>query len=167
MSAALHVGPREAAAETLALTLWGEAADRPVRAIEALAASSTVATLLPAADFSTRNRYPDARRLWDAGVTVALGADCNPGTSYTTSMPFVIALAVRDLRLSPDEALWAATAGGAKALGRDDLGVLRPGAVADLALLDAPSHLHLAYRPGVPLVAAVVKNGAPVRGRWT
>ena len=135
--------------------------------LEALAASSTVATLLPAADFSTRNRYPDARRLWDAGVTVALGADCNPGTSYTTSMPFVIALAVRDLRLSPDEALWAATAGGAKALGRDDLGVLRPGAVADLALLDAPSHLHLAYRPGVPLVAAVVKNGAPVRGRWT
>ena len=135
--------------------------------IEALATSSTVATLLPAADFSTRNRYPDARRLWDAGVTVALGADCNPGTSYTTSMPFVIALAVRDLRLSPDEALWAATAGGAKALGRDDLGVLRPGAVADLALLDAPSHLHLAYRPGVPLVVAVVKNGAPARGRWT
>ncbi|MFT7885273.1 amidohydrolase family protein, partial [Salmonella enterica] len=78
--------------------------------------SATVATLLPAADFSTRNHYPDARRLWDAGVTVALGADCNPGTSFTTSMPFVIALAVRELRLSPDEALWAATAGGARAL---------------------------------------------------
>ena len=132
--------------------------------IEALAASSTVATLLPAADFSTRNRYPDARRLWDAGVSVALGADCNPGTSYTTSMPFVIALAVRELHLSPDEALWAATAGGAKALGRDDLGVLRPGAAADLAFLDAPSHLHLAYRPGVPLVAAVMKNGIVVSG---
>ncbi|MBK8461715.1 MAG: imidazolonepropionase [Nigerium sp.] len=127
--------------------------------VEALAASGTVATLLPAADFSTRNRYPDARRLWDAGVTVALGADCNPGTSYTTSMPFVIALAVRELRLSPDEALWAATAGGALALGRDDLGAIRPGAVADLAFLDAPSHLHLAYRPGVPLVCAVMKDG--------
>ena len=127
--------------------------------VEALAASGTVATLLPAADFSTRNRYPDARRLWDAGVTVALGADCNPGTSYTTSMPFVIALAVRELHLSPDEALWAATAGGARALGRDDLGAIRPGAVADLAFLDAPSHLHLAYRPGVPLVCAVMKDG--------
>ncbi|MFT4225504.1 imidazolonepropionase [Micropruina sp.] len=127
--------------------------------IEALAASSTVATLLPAADFSTRNKYPDARRLWDAGVTVALGADCNPGTSYTTSMPFVIALAVRDLHLTPDEAVWAATAGGARALQRDDIGVLRPGATADLVVLDAPSHLHLAYRPGVPMVHAVLKDG--------
>lgn len=127
--------------------------------IEALAASSTVATLLPAADFSTRNRYPDARRLWDAGVTIALGADCNPGTSYTTSLPFVIALAVRDLHLTPDEALWAATRGGALALQRDDLGVLRPGARADLVVLDAPSHLHLAYRPGVPLVRNVVAGG--------
>ncbi len=127
--------------------------------IEALTASSTVATLLPAADFSTRNKYPDARRLWDAGVTVALGADCNPGTSYTTSMPFVIALAVRDLHLTPDEAVWAATAGGARALQRNDLGVLRPGAAADLVVLDAPSHLHLAYRPGVPMVHAVLKDG--------
>ncbi|WP_415119865.1 imidazolonepropionase [Micropruina sp.] len=132
--------------------------------IEALAASSTVATLLPAADFSTRNKYPNARRLWDAGVTVALGADCNPGTSYTTSMPFVIALAVRDLRLTPDEAVWAATAGGARALQRDDIGVLRPGSSADLVLLAAPSHLHLAYRPGVPLVHAVLKNGTQVAG---
>lgn len=127
--------------------------------IEALAASATVATLLPAADFSTRNRYPDARRLWDAGVTVALGADCNPGTSYTTSMPFVIALAVRELHLTPDEAVWAATAGGARALQRDDIGVLRAGAGADLIMLDAPSHLHLAYRPGVPLIHKVMKAG--------
>ena len=163
----LHQGPGVQLAVELGATSVDHVCHTTEADIEALAASSTVATLLPAADFSTRNRYPDARRLWDAGVTVALGADCNPGTSYTTSMPFVIALAVRDLRLSPDEALWAATAGGAKALGRDDLGVLRPGAVADLALLDAPSHLHLAYRPGVPLVVAVVKNGAPVRGRWT
>ncbi|MFT4216338.1 MAG: imidazolonepropionase [Micropruina sp.] len=128
--------------------------------VAALAASETVATLLPAADFSTRNKYPDARRLWDAGVTVALGADCNPGTSYTTSMPFVIALAVRDLHLTPAEAVWAATAGGAQALQRDDIGVLRPGAIADLVVLDAPSHLHLAYRPGVPLVHSVMKAGA-------
>ncbi|WP_040161754.1 imidazolonepropionase [Nigerium massiliense] len=129
--------------------------------IEALASSDTVATLLPGADFSTRNRYPDARALLDAGVTVALGADCNPGTSYTTSLPFCIAVAVRDLGMTPDEALWSATAGGARALRRDDVGVLRPGASADLALLDAPTHLHLAYRPGVPLVRAAMKEG-----RW-
>jgi len=128
--------------------------------VEALAASDTVATLLPAADFCTRNPYPDARRLLDAGVTVALGADCNPGTSYTTSLPFVIALAVRELRMTPAEAVWAATAGGARALRRDDVGVLAPGRRADLVVLDAPSHVHLAYRPGVPLVAAVVVGGA-------
>jgi len=128
--------------------------------VEALAASSTVATLLPAADFSTRNAYPDARRLLDAGVTVALGADCNPGTSYTTSLPFVIALAVRELRMTPDEAVWAATAGGARALRRDDVGVLAPGKRADLVVLDAPSHIHLAYRPGVPLIHAVLVGGS-------
>lgn len=127
--------------------------------IEALAAGDTVATVLPAADFSTRNKYPDARRLLDAGATLALGADCNPGTSYTTSIPFCIALAVRDLYLTPDEALWAATAGGAKALRRDDVGVVAAGKRADLAFLDAPSHLHLAYRPGVPLVNRVMRAG--------
>ena len=127
--------------------------------IEALAASDTVATVLPAADFSTRNKYPDARRLLDAGVTLALGADCNPGTSYTTSIPFCIAVAVRDLFMTPDEALWAATAGGAKALRRDDVGVVAVGKRADLAFLDAPSHLHLAYRPGVPLVRRVMRAG--------
>lgn len=127
--------------------------------IEALASSSTVATVLPGADFSTRNPYPPARKLLDAGATVALGADCNPGTSFTTSMPFCIALAVRDLHMSPDEALWAATAGGAAALRREDVGVLRPGARADLSLLDAPNHLHLAYRPGVPLVSRVYSRG--------
>ncbi len=127
--------------------------------VDALAGSSTVATVLPGADFSTRNRYPDARRLLDAGVTVALGADCNPGTSFTTSIPFCLAIAVRDLHLTPDEALWAATAGGARALQRDDVGVLAPGKRADLVLLDAPSHLHLAYRPGVPLIRSVMKEG--------
>ncbi|MEV7509380.1 imidazolonepropionase [Streptomyces sp. NPDC089922] len=125
----------------------------------AQAADTTVATLLPGAEFSTRAQWPDARRLIDAGATVALSTDCNPGSSYTSSMPFCIALAVRDMRMTPDEALWAATAGGARALRRTDIGTLTPGARADLALLDAPSHVHLAYRPGVPLVSGVWQKG--------
>jgi imidazolonepropionase len=129
--------------------------------VDALAASRTVATLLPGAEFSTRSPYPDARRLLDAGVTVALATDCNPGSSYTSSMGFCIALAVREMRMSPAEAVLAATVGGARALRRDDVGVLRPGARADLTVLDAPSHLHLAYRPGVPLVRTVLHNGVP------
>lgn len=131
--------------------------------VTALADAGVVATLVPGADFSTRSPvYPDGRRLWDAGVTVAVACDCNPGTSYTTSMPFVIALAVRECGLTPSEAVWAATAGGAAALQRDDVGALRVGARADLVVLAAPSHVHLAYRPGVPLVAAVVRGGQPV-----
>jgi imidazolonepropionase len=130
--------------------------------VKALADSDTVATLLPGAEFSTRSPYPDARALLDAGVTVALATDCNPGSSYTTSMPFCIALAVRELRMTPAEALWAATAGGAKALRRTDIGHLGVGARADLAVLDAPSFLHLAYRPGVPLVRTVLRNGEPL-----
>lgn len=133
--------------------------------VEALAGSSTVATLLPGAEFSTRAAYPDARRLLDAGVTVALAADCNPGSSYTTSIPFCIAVAVRDMRMTPSEAVWSATAGGARALRRDDVGALRVGARGDLVVLDAPSHLHLAYRPGVPLVRTVVRGGAVVHDR--
>ncbi|MEV4845059.1 amidohydrolase family protein [Micromonospora matsumotoense] len=123
--------------------------------------AGTVATLLPGAEFSTRSPYPDARRLLDAGVTVALATDCNPGSSYTSSMPFCVALAVREMRMTPAEAVWAATAGGARALRRTDVGVLRPGVRADLMILDAPSHLHLAYRPGVPLVRQVLHNGVP------
>ncbi|WP_018908700.1 imidazolonepropionase [Salinispora arenicola] len=125
------------------------------------AGGATVATLLPGAEFSTRSPYPDARRLLDAGVTVALATDCNPGSSYTSSMPFCIALAVREMRMSPTEAVWAATAGGAAALRRTDVGQLTPGARADLMILDAPSHLHLAYRPGVPLIRQVLHNGVP------
>jgi imidazolonepropionase len=130
--------------------------------VDALAAGDTVATLLPGAEFSTRAPYPDARRLLDAGVTVALATDCNPGTSYTSSMPFVIALAVREMKLTPDEAVWAATAGGARALRRQDIGRVVPGARADLAVLDAPSRLHLAYRPGVPLARVLEAGGEPV-----
>jgi imidazolonepropionase len=130
--------------------------------VSALADSGTVATLLPGVEFSTRQPYPDARGLLDAGVTVALASDCNPGSCYTSSVPFCIALAVREMGLTPSEAVWAATAGGARALDRDDVGVLSPGRQADLVLLDAPSHVHLAYRPGVPLVAGVWQRGRPV-----
>ncbi|KOU09290.1 imidazolonepropionase [Streptomyces sp. NRRL F-5755] len=130
--------------------------------IDALANSSTVATLLPGAEFSTRAQWPDARPLLDAGATVALSTDCNPGSSFTSSMPFCIALAVRDMRMTPDEAVWSATAGGAAALRRTDIGRLTPGTRADLTLLDAPSHVHLAYRPGVPLVSRVWQRGVCV-----
>ncbi len=123
--------------------------------VDALVAGGTVATLLPGVEFSTRSPYPDARRLLDAGVTVALATDCNPGTSYTSSMPFVIALAVRELHMTPAEALWAATAGGAQALRRTEVGRVTAGAPADLAMLDAPSYLHLAYRPGMSLAHAL------------
>jgi imidazolonepropionase len=127
--------------------------------IEALAGSGTVATLLPGVEFSTRSPYPDARALLAAGASVAIATDCNPGSCYTSSMPFCLALAVREMHMSPGEALYAATAGGAKALRRTDIGRLAVGARADFAVLDAPSFLHLAYRPGVPLIHSVWTNG--------
>jgi imidazolonepropionase len=127
--------------------------------VDALAGSTTVATLLPGAEFSTRSPYPDARRLIDAGVRVAVATDCNPGSSFTSSMPFCIALAVREMRMTPAEAVRAATAGGADALRRNDIGRLIVGAKADLTVLDAPSHLHLAYRPGVHLIRTVLHDG--------
>ena len=127
--------------------------------IAALAASDTVATFLPATDFSTRQPYPNARRAIDAGVEVALATNCNPGSSYTTSMAFCIALAVRDMRMTLEEALLAATRGGARALRRHDVGRLAPGARADAAILEAPSYTHLVYRPGVPLVAMTLSAG--------
>jgi imidazolonepropionase len=130
--------------------------------VDLLAGSATVATLLPACDFSTRSPYPDARSLLDAGVTVALATDCNPGTSYTTSMAWCIALAVRELHMTPAEALAAATSGGARSLRRDDVGHLAVGARADLVVLDAPSHLHLAYRPGVDMVWGTWRRGQRV-----
>jgi imidazolonepropionase len=127
--------------------------------VAALADSGTVATLLPGVEFATRQPYPDARRLLAAGVTVALATDCNPGSCFTSSMPLCVALAVREMGLSTEEAVWSATAGGARALRRADVGQLAPGVRADLVLLDAPSHVYLAYRPGVPLAAAVWQAG--------
>ncbi|MBN9191947.1 imidazolonepropionase [Microbacterium sp.] len=130
--------------------------------VAALAGSRTVATLLPGVEFSTRQPYPDARRLIDAGVTVAIASDCNPGSCFTSSMPLMVALAVREMGMTPGEAIWAATAGGARALRREDVGAIAPGMRADLVILDAPTRVHLAYRPGVPLVSSVVKDGRPV-----
>jgi imidazolonepropionase len=127
--------------------------------VAALASSGTVATLLPGVEFSTRQPYPDARWLLGAGVTVALATDCNPGSCFTSSMPLCVALAVREMRMTTQEAVWAATAGGARALRRTDVGHLGVGARADLILLDGPSHTYLAYRPGVPLVRAVWRSG--------
>lgn len=124
--------------------------------VAALRDTGTAATLLPGVEFSTRSPYPDARRLLDAGATVALASGCNPGSSFTSSMPFCVALAVREMGMTPAEAVWAATAGGARALDRDDVGHLGVGARAALVVLEAPSYRHLAYRPGVPLVAEVV-----------
>ena len=131
--------------------------------VEALAASDTVVTFLPASDFSTRQPYPDARRVIDAGATVAIASNCNPGSSFTSSMPFCIALAVRDLHMTPAEALWAATRGGAMALRQPELGWLGPGTRADAVILDAPTYVHLASRPGMTLVRDVIHRGELVR----
>ena len=127
-----------------------------------LASSSTVVTLLPGVEYSTRSPFPDARRLLDAGVTVAISTDCNPGSSYTSSMALCISLAVRDMGMTTAEALWSATAGGARALRRTDVGRLVVGARADFVELDAPNYVHLAYRPGVPLTRRVWKHGVAV-----
>jgi imidazolonepropionase len=129
---------------------WLDVAD-----IDALSGGTTVATLLPGVEWSTRSPFPNARRMIDAGITVALATDYNPGTCASSSMPLMIALAVREMGMTPAEALWAATAGGSAALRRDDIGVLSPGRRADLAVIDAPSYVHLAYRPGVPLASTL------------
>jgi len=130
--------------------------------IEALAGSNTVATLLPGAEFSTRANFPNAQKLISADVTVALATDCNPGSSYTTSMSFCIALAIRDMGFSPEQALWSATLGGAKALRRSDIGALSVGMAADLVVLSAPSFRHLGYRPGVDQISQVLKSGKTI-----
>jgi imidazolonepropionase len=133
------------------------------RDIQALSTSKTVATLLPGAEFSTRSTYPDVRPLLEASITVALASDCNPGSSYTTSMPLIIAIAVREMHFSPEQALWSATMGGAKALRRDDIGHLFEGARANFSILNADSYIHLAYRPGVQLVEQVWRDGLQIK----
>ena len=131
--------------------------------IEALSKSKTVATLLPGAEFSTRSDYPDVRPLLEASITVALASDCNPGSSYTTSMAFIMAIAVREMHFSPEQALWSATMGGAKALRRDDIGHLFEGARANFSILNADSYIHLAYRPGVQLIEQVWRDGLQIK----
>jgi imidazolonepropionase len=133
--------------------------------VVALRDSGTIATLLPGVEFSTRQPYPDARALLDARVRVALASDCNPGSCFTSSIPFCVALAVREMGMTPAEAVHAVTATAAAALDEDGprgVGRIVPGRRADLVVLDAPSHVHLAYRPGVPLVAGVWQRGRPV-----
>jgi imidazolonepropionase len=127
--------------------------------IEALAGSDTIATFLPATDFSTRQPYPDARRVIDAGGRFAIATNTNPGSSNTTSMSFCIALAVREMGMTVEEALLAATLGGATALRREDVGRLVPGARADAVVLDTASYIDLVYRAGVPLIAACFVAG--------
>ena len=127
--------------------------------IAALANSNTVATFLPGAEFSTRSKYPDARPMFSAGVQVAIASDCNPGSSYTTNMSLMVALAVREMFFTPEQALWSATKGGALALRRNDVGHLSVGAKADFTILSSNSYLHLAYRPGVNLIEQVWRNG--------
>ena len=130
--------------------------------VSALVDSGTIATLLPAVEFSTKHPYPNARKLIDSGVKVALATDCNPGSSYTSSMALCIALAVREMGMRPEEAVHAATQMGAQALDRNDIGNLAVGSRADFVILDAPSHIYLAYRPGVPLVSETWIDGHPV-----
>ncbi len=130
--------------------------------IQALAASQTVATLLPGAEFSTQHEGKLGRKFLDAGASVAIASDCNPGSSYTTSMPFCIAAAVSLMGFNVEEAVLAATLGGAKALRRTDIGKIAPGFMADMALLKTDSYIHLAYRPGVNLVSHTYKSGRAV-----
>ena len=127
--------------------------------LAALAEAGTVVTLLPSIEFSTRQPYPDARRYVEAGVSLAIATDCNPGSGFSNSVPFAIAIGVRDMHFTVEQAVWAVTAGGANALQRTDVGHLGAGARADLIILDAPSYRHLAYRPGVQLVERVYSGG--------
>lgn len=156
-----HTGAAALAAEVGAASADHLDHATPADAV-ALAASGVVAVMLPGAGLSMRTQQAPARMLWDAGVSVALATDCNPGTSYVESMQMVIALACLQMGLTPDEAVWAATRGGARSLRRDGLGIIRPGAAADLLILDAPSHRHIPYRPGTDLTWKVIKDGAVV-----
>ncbi|CAN2202424.1 HutI Imidazolonepropionase and related amidohydrolases [Candidatus Nanopelagicaceae bacterium] len=150
----------------LALELGAASADHLSNStdadIQALAASQTVATLLPGAEFSTQHEGKLGRKFLDAGASVAIASDCNPGSSYTTSMPFCIAAAVSLMGFNVEEAVLSATLGGAKALRRTDIGKIAPGFQADMALLNTDSYIHLAYRPGVNLISHTYKSGSAV-----
>ncbi|MGO1193217.1 MAG: imidazolonepropionase [Nesterenkonia sp.] len=129
-------------------------------AASATGTPGTVATCLPACDLSTRQPLAPGRRLLDAGVEIALASNCNPGTSYTSSMNFNVSTAVLQMHLTLAEALRAATLGGAVALrAADTVGSIEVGKRADLHLLNAPSAIHLAYRPGMPMTRAVWRRG--------
>jgi len=158
----LGPGPGVRLAAELGLTAVDHCTHLDDADVDALRDSGTVATLLPGVEFSTRQPYPDARRLLDAGVRVAIASDCNPGSSYTSSLPFCVALAVREMGMTPAEAVHAATYGGAAALAREDVGRLTVGSRADFFAIEAPSHVHLAYRPGVPLVSGTWVGGRAI-----
>lgn len=131
--------------------------------IAALAQGGVVAHLLPGAVVTLRLRWPDARRLIRAGVRVALGSDCNPGSSYTQNLPLMMSLSCTQIGLSAAEAWLAVTRYAAKSLGLSDAGVLRPGARGDLIVWDAESHREVCQRLGDPLIQRVYRRGAPVR----
>ena len=167
MQARIHANQLSAGdGVALAVALDAASADHVSKStnadIELLASSNTVATLLPGAEFSTHLQSGLGRRFLDAGATVAIASDCNPGSSYTTSMPFCIATAVSLLGFTVEEAVKAATLGGAQALRRTDIGQFSVGKRADLVLLNTPSYIHLAYRPGVNLVHSTYKSGRAV-----
>ena len=127
-----------------------------------LAGSDTVVTLLPITELATKQPPPDAKRLLDAGITVAVASNMNPGSGHSSSMPLAIALAVTTMNMSPADALWSATAGGARALRLDDRGIIAQGSRADLIELDATHFAHLAYQPGMPLIRRVWQAGVAV-----
>lgn len=130
--------------------------------VSLLAGSTTVVTLLPITELATKQPPPDASRLIEAGVTIAVASNMNPGSGHSSSMPLAIALAVSTMNMSPADALWSATAGGARALRLDDRGVIAPEARADLIELDANHFAHLAYQPGMPLIRRVWQRGTLV-----
>jgi imidazolonepropionase len=158
--AATWLGKQPGAWPEASAAASSEASPEPQSAASALERQyGTVATYLPAVEFSTKQPYPDMRRAIAAGVPIAIASDCNPGTCFSDSMPFATAIAVREMGLTIAQAVWAATAGGALALRRSDIGVIRTGAKADFALVDAPSYAHIAYRPGVPITHALDLGG--------
>lgn len=157
------LGGAELAAEVGALS-----ADHLLRAsdegIRRMAAAGVTATLLPGTAFFLGLPYAPARRFLDAGVRVALASDFNPGSSMGFNLQLVMTMAVSQMKMPPEEALLAVTAGGAHAMGLErEVGALRPGMLCDLLVCDVPTWEHVSYLYGVNHVAAVVKRGRVVR----